>query len=341
MADAKTELSKVRADKAKEVEDKILAVHDAATAEDKAAVAELIKRAQGATKDVAKVTVTPGMAAILFWEHNKQNRAWSYAAALKNAKEIIEGEWQWHNQGFGFLTSGDIGDGQHRLSGIALAGKAVEMPIIFGLEAKAIEVIDTGNRRQAWQALEILQHVEDPRMKQQVIKPAYSYLAQYYGQFGDLRTKQKYILTNNREVNAAIREHDKLLTECIEIGKDSLKGLSAPRALSVKEAAALAFLLRTVSPTVWTAEVVRDYLIEFQIGQDKEGGRSPLFVASDILTKDAQKRERVAMTGKFGAAIKAFTLHKKGITGVRVGDIRAAMKPKHLPDPSDVNDLAA
>lgn len=326
--------------KAKAVEDKILAVYTAASDADKAAVAELIKKAGEAGKDVSKETITPGMAAILFMDHNKQNREWSFAAALKNAKEITDGEWKWHNQGFGFLTTGMIGDGQHRLSGIALSGMAVEMPIVFGMESDAIAVIDTGTRRQAYHYLDIV-HVDDAKMKQQVVKPAYSYIAAHYAQISDMVTRREYLLENNREVIAAVQANDKLLSECIEIGKDSLKGLSTPRAFSAKEAAVLAFLLRKVRPDLWTEADVRAYLIEFQIGQDKEGGKSPLFVAADILTKDAQKRERVSMTGKLGAAVKAFTLHKKGITGVRTVDIRAAMKPKALPDPADAVAAAA
>jgi len=69
-------------------------------------------------------------------------------------------------------------------------------------------------------------------------------------------------------------------------------------------------------------------LDNFQSGEDREGGNSPLFVAADQLQKGAQKREGATLAARFAAAIKAFVLHEQGIKAVRVSEIRNAMKSK-------------
>jgi hypothetical protein len=325
-----------KVDKAKAIEDKIRAAYQAATDTDRGAVANLIKRATGAGRGSDTVTFTPGMAAIIFLDHNKQNREWSAVAATKNAEQMANGEWEWHNQGIGFLTSGSLGDGQHRMSGVALSGVSVEFQVTFGMQPPAIAVIDTGKRRQAYDYLDI-NHVEDAKMKQAVVKPAFSYLAGYYGKLGDLKTKREYVLDDNKAIIKAVQENDDLLRECIDIGRNSLKGLSSPRALTAKEAAILAFTLRKAAPHIWPSDEVLKYLVEFQVGQARDNERAPLFVASDVLSKDAQKRERVSTNCKISVAVRAFTLDKKGVKAVRTGDIRAAMKAGTFSDPSDIN----
>jgi hypothetical protein len=93
------------------------------------------------------------------------------------------------------------------------------------------------------------------------------------------------------------------------------------------EASALAFLLLFKG---WPRVKVTADLDVFQSGEDREGGNSPLFVAADILQKDAQKKDSATVTQRFAAAIKAFVLHEQGVKAVRQSDIRNTMKLKQV-----------
>ena len=106
----------------------------------------------------------------------------------------------------------------------------------------------------------------------------------------------------NRDLVKAIKAHDLLLNEAIQIGHESVRGRSKPT-FKAHEAASFAFLLLFKG---WPkARVIAD-LDNFQSGEDREGGNSPLFVAADQLQKDAQKREGATLAARFAAAIKAF-----------------------------------
>lgn len=309
------------------IEKKLVAAFEAATDDDRAKAAALVKRATGSKRDVALVTITPGMAAVLFFDHNKQNREWKAQVSAEYAQDAIAGEWEFTNQGIGFLVTGDVGDGQHRLAGIALAGIAVEVLLAFGMERKAILTLDIGHRRQASDYLEITKQATDGKRKQQMVRRAFGFLVRD----PDENQRRAYVLRpGNRDMATAIVAHDKLLKQAMDIGDESVKGRSKPT-FTAAEAAAYAFLLLLKG---WPAERVIDDVDVFQSGEDRDGGNSPLFVAADQLQKDATKRDKSGITARFGAAIKAFILHEQGVKAVRVTDIRAAMKPKHWVDPS-------
>ena len=60
--------------------EKLVAVYKDASADDrKTAAAALVERAKNGKRDAAVVTITPGTAAVLFFDYNKQNRGWSYS----------------------------------------------------------------------------------------------------------------------------------------------------------------------------------------------------------------------------------------------------------------------
>ncbi|HEY2242599.1 MAG TPA: hypothetical protein VGH47_00060 [Xanthobacteraceae bacterium] len=304
--------------------EKLTAVYSSATPEDRALVAGLVERAKRKVRESAVVRLTPGAAAILFFDHNKQNRTWRYAVTEEYADIIVRDEWEFTNQGIGFLDDGDLGDGQHRVSGAALAGKTVEVGVTFGLTRGSIISIDTGHRRQASDFLDI-GHLADSavnKRKQSMVKQAFSTLKRIA--LDDEAARPYVLRPGNRDLYNAIKANDVLLNEAIAIGDDSVHGRSATT-FKANEAAALAFLFLLKG---WPkAKVIAD-LDVFQSGEDREGGNSPLFVAADQLQKDAQKREGATTTARFAAAIKAFVLHEQGVKAVRVSDIRNAMKAK-------------
>jgi hypothetical protein len=135
---------------------KLVAIYEAATEADKVQAAALVKRAVGSPPDSMVGQMSPGTAAVLFFDHNKQNRESSVNATLDYLRQIEDKEWEFTCQGVGFLISGDIGDGQHRLAAIALAGIGILLLIAFGMLPKAVIALDTGRRRQAADFMHIM-----------------------------------------------------------------------------------------------------------------------------------------------------------------------------------------
>jgi hypothetical protein len=306
----------------KTVLEKLVTAYESADDGSHAQVRDLVAKAKSGVRSSEVVKLLSGTAAILFFDYNKQNREWQPASTLEYAQDIADGDWEFHNQGIGFLESGDLGDGQHRLAGIAYSGQTVELPVVFGMKPQAIIAIDIGRRRQASDFLGIGNQVDDPKRKQAMVRSAFSTMRRVAANEEDARP---WVLRpGNRDMVKAIQKHDHLLGEAIGIGDESVRGRSKPT-FKAHEAAAFAFVLLLKG---WPkARIIAD-LDTFQTGEDREGGNSPLFIASDQLQKDAAKRESSSLVARFSAAIKAFVLHEQGIKNVRVSDIRNAMKAK-------------
>src|SRR5262249_9016820 len=204
------------------------------------------------------------------------------------------------------------GDSQARLGGVAVSGKIIPTVVIFGMTEESILTIDTPHRRQASDFLRIVDKDEtsDPKRKQAIIKQAFATLRRIANNDEEARP---YILANNRQVFAAIKANERLLVDAMTIGDESVRGRSKPT-FKATEASALAFLLLFKG---WPRVKVTADLDVFQSGEDREGGNSPLFVAADILQKDAQKKDSATITQRFAAAIKAFVLHEQGVKAVR------------------------
>src|SRR5262249_16512328 len=244
------------------------------------------------------------------------------------AEQIGNNEWKFTHQGVGFLESGDLGDGQHRVAAVALSGQEIEMTVGFGLKFGSIIAIDTGKPRQASDFLGIGNQVADAKRKQAMVRQAFSTLRRLAKNEDEARP---YVLPpGNRAMVRAIKAHDLLLIEAMQIANESVRGRSKPT-FKEHEAASFAFLLLLKG---WPKARVISDLDNFQSGEDREGGSSPIFVAADQIQKDAQKREGATLAARFAAAIKAFVLHEQGIKAVRVSEIRNAMKSKGEVDAS-------
>jgi hypothetical protein len=312
----------------KETMDKLVEAYEKADDEDRAQVHELVERGKRARRESAVYKLRPGAAAILFFDYNKQNREWRASVSEEYAEQIKLGEFEYHNQGIGFLDTGDLGDGQHRCAGVALADQGVELPVVFGMTVASIIAIDICHRRQASDFLGIGKQITEPKRKQQMVKQAFSTLRRLAGD--DVEKARPYVLrSGNRDIVRAIEKHDQLLKDAIAIGDKSVEGLSHPT-FKATEASSLAFLLLLKG---WPKVKIAADLDTFQTGQDREGGSSPLFVAATQLQKDAQKKEGATFVARLAGAIQAFVLHEKGMKAIQVKAIRDAMKMKEV-DPT-------
>lgn len=70
------------------------------------------------------------------------------------AKLIEQGEWKVSGQGITVSDKGYLLDGQHRLMGVTLAGKAVHVVVLRGVPEDTFYVIDRGKMRRLDQFLE-------------------------------------------------------------------------------------------------------------------------------------------------------------------------------------------
>ena len=100
------------------------------------------------------VTITPKKAAEML-EHNGHNRPLTRTRVREFAEAMKRGDWQLTHQGIAFDTDGQLKDGQHRLAAIVEADQPVTMMVTTDLPPETFDVLDTGKRRTAADALTI------------------------------------------------------------------------------------------------------------------------------------------------------------------------------------------
>lgn len=92
------------------------------------------------------VVITPSIAEA-WLAQNENNRPIYQAHVQKIANDMKSGNYVVTGEAIKFDTKRRLIDGQHRLHAIIASGKSVEMLVIYGLQPKAQDVIDTGKAR--------------------------------------------------------------------------------------------------------------------------------------------------------------------------------------------------
>lgn len=104
------------------------------------------------------MTVTPAGAAQLLAERNPKNigpqRKLSKQTVQRYAEQMSTGRWRLTHQGLAFDSSGNLLDGQHRLTAVVEAGVPVDFVVTWGCDRESFSVLDNGMRRQAAQLLD-------------------------------------------------------------------------------------------------------------------------------------------------------------------------------------------
>lgn len=78
---------------------------------------------------------------------NINNRPLSQSYAKRIAEAITDGQWQVNGDPIRFDASGNLTDGQHRLTAIIKAGVTVQSWVLRGLDSSAFDTIDRGHKR--------------------------------------------------------------------------------------------------------------------------------------------------------------------------------------------------
>lgn len=92
------------------------------------------------------VTLTPELAS-KWLESSVINRAISQANVLKYAEDIRRGNWKMNGSSFVFTRIGDMRDGHHRCHAVIIAGVAIRVLVVEGVDPAAVKTIDTGKSR--------------------------------------------------------------------------------------------------------------------------------------------------------------------------------------------------
>lgn len=103
------------------------------------------------------VEVTPAQAK-KWLDLNTHNRPLRERVVDLYARDMTAGNWQVTGDGVKFAIDGSLLDGQHRLAAVVQAGVTVSLFVIRGLAHDAQEVMDSGVKRQASDALALRGH---------------------------------------------------------------------------------------------------------------------------------------------------------------------------------------
>jgi hypothetical protein len=157
---------------------KIHAARDAATDEDRQQVDRILEKAKEAKRTSEVIKLLSGAAAIMFLDHNKQNRKWEPAVSEGYASQIANDEWEYTTDGAGNMPDGDIGNAQHRIAAVAMAGKPVELVFTYGMTREGLIAIDSGRGRSPATFLDIEGKTAQATVKQRMVQRAFATLRQ-------------------------------------------------------------------------------------------------------------------------------------------------------------------
>lgn len=107
------------------------------------------------TKPTASIVmVTPEMAK-RWLERNEGNRTLRWNLVESYAHDMRAGRWVYAGEAIKFGANGDLWDGQHRLRAQVLSGVTLPMLVVRGLQVGSQQVMDTGAKRTAADALKM------------------------------------------------------------------------------------------------------------------------------------------------------------------------------------------
>ncbi len=306
----------VNQNKFDEVRTKIAAVAATASETDRREVEQIIAQAKVGDYQSEKIAATPGMAALLFIEHNPYNRDWKGTWSLELARRLEEAQWESNGDTIRFYRDGVLADGQNRLAAIALFGKVVEVIVVYGLNRKAILTVDGGKTRYASDEAK-LAGIDNAKSKETIVKMASRYLVKAGNKNAELRSEvevSREIAVNNRDLETAIN-----------LGLESGEKVAKPT-LKPIPASTIAYLMMKGK---WPLATIKERLHVFQTGFSQEGGDDPFFIAAKLIERSqaaTNRRDKLTTTKELGVVLYAMLQREKGIKAVSSAKFRDAVK---------------
>lgn len=106
---------------------------------------DLVKRS--AEKPISQIVkLTPILAEVLL-DRNPANRKISPRITETFARDMAAGNWQFNGEPVIVAKSGELNDGQHRCSAVVMAGRAIDVILIVGVERETRMTLDRGRNR--------------------------------------------------------------------------------------------------------------------------------------------------------------------------------------------------
>lgn len=166
-------------------------------------------------------TITPELAADLL-SRNMQNRPISQQRVRKYMAAMLAGKWLCNGEAIKISIDGKLLDGQHRLTSIIQANRAIKMMVVRGLNNDVIPTLDTGKVRTAGDVLAITGGVNptEARVLAGAVRTLILYEKADNWLAGSGGGNQH--LNDNFDVDAYVRSHSQELTNNLQWLTDNM-----------------------------------------------------------------------------------------------------------------------
>lgn len=255
--------------------------------------------------------VTPLQAAS--WLKNRDHqRRWSLRLIEFFKNEIETGRWVVNGQTISFMRDGRLNDGQHRLAGMALAGKICPVHVVTGVEPDAFWTVDSGNVRRASDVLQIAGIAQPDTLSAAAkIGLAYDRHGIMYNSSGLMRDR-----VGNDEVMQYVKDHPSLISsaERYPTAAAITKGRRANflKQLTPGIAIFLDWKLRELDP-----KLAPVFMEEIASGAGLEAG-NPILVLRDTITSMRAQKKILRRSTILCYAVKTWNAWRQGGTVTRL-----------------------
>jgi hypothetical protein len=108
---------------------------------------ECVQRSKGEVFSET-ITITPGLASEML-KRNPDNRHVKPVKAQHFASDMLNGRWAFNGEPIIVAKSGELNDGQHRLTALIEANTSLPFLVVFGIDRDSRTTIDQGSARTA------------------------------------------------------------------------------------------------------------------------------------------------------------------------------------------------
>lgn len=159
------------------------------------------------------VTITPETARE-WLESNVNNRPVREMTIRKYVEAMKSGQWEANGETIKFSTQGVLLDGQHRLRAVVQSGVTIQSYVIFDLQPKVFDTIDTGAARSISDLLSLQGEANNL-----ILGPALRllYVQDELGSVREMNAKLARVVTN-RDMLETLDRHPKLVHSISFIG---------------------------------------------------------------------------------------------------------------------------
>lgn len=144
---------------------------------------------------------------------NSSNRSISSNNVARYTKDILEGRWPLNGETITLDPDGNLLDGQHRLTAVVNANRAVDFIVITGISPEARSTMDTGKSRNGKDIVKMIGNVDQEGLIASAIRKIDLYNR------GKLNSTSGNNPTPNHETERLFKIHGEGLQESLDVVK--------------------------------------------------------------------------------------------------------------------------